>query len=88
VRLSILDEAAVGIDKAQAKLAADVDRRLDDLGRRLDQQVGRIDGALEQDTITANVLTDAERRLHGEIAELRRRLDELEALRPDPSAPG
>jgi len=81
VRLSILDESAVGIDKAQAQLAADVDRRLDDLGRRLDQEVGRIDGALEQDTITANVLSDAERRLHGEIAELRRRLDELEALR-------
>lgn len=79
IRLSLLDEAQVGADKARAELAATTEQKLTDLAARLEDQADRIGGALEQDTITANVLSDTEQRLHREIEALRRRLAELEA---------
>ncbi|MBI2708668.1 MAG: hypothetical protein HYX34_03115 [Actinobacteria bacterium] len=84
-----VDEVAAEVHEVHALHevhVADVAASLHRLELALGEERTRIDGALEQDTITGSIVVDAEQRLTDEVAELRRRVDKLLAdLGPDPA---
>ncbi len=90
-----IDDLEAGIRRS-ARTDEELAARVDDLDRSLVAQGRRVDGALEQDAVTAAIVADAEARLSAEVAELHQRLAKLagagEAGRQDeadgPSAAG
>ena len=74
-----LSQRLDAIDDARRVEAVDLARRLSAVASDLTSIRDDLDGALEQDRITAGILADAERRLADEAGDLRLRVDKLTA---------
>jgi hypothetical protein len=72
-RLDRVEDGTAELQQRHGELADQVDR----LEGEVDAEGQRIEGALEQDLITASILADAEARLTAEVADLQLRLDKL-----------